>query len=412
MRIKRYFSSNVRQAIRQIRDELGPDAVILSNRKVDGGVEIAAAIDYDDAWVRGESARTTAAPSAVPAPSKALPKPEVHESRGAAEPWGSAWQDDIRQTEPDGPALEMMGRELSSLRGLLEQQLSGLAWGELARRHPVRASAFRQLMDLGLSQSLAQGICEEITDDISDPRTAWRRALGVLAHHLRVTDGDILSDGGVVALLGPTGVGKTTSIAKLAARFALRHGAHEVALITTDSYRVGAHEQLRTFAQIMGIPVRVASDVGELRSALEHFCERRLLLIDTAGISQRDVRFSKQIALVHEGSPLVKTFLVLSCTAQYLALEEAVRAFSGTKIDGCVITKTDESTNLGAVLSIMCQHEIPAAYVSNGQRVPEDISSARAHLLVTRAVTIAQQRAAANIEGRNVYGGLEANARH
>ncbi len=306
----------------------------------------------------------------------------------------------------------MMGRELSSLRGLLEQQLSGLAWGELARRHPVRASVFQQLIDLGLSQSVARGICEEITDDISDPRAAWRRALGVLAHHIRVVDEDILSDGGVVALLGPTGVGKTTSVAKLAARFALRHGAQQVALITTDSYRVGAHEQLRTFAQIMGIPVRVANDVTELRSALEHYCDRRLLLIDTAGISQRDVRFSQQIALVHEGSPLVKTFLVLSSTAQYLALEEAVRAFSGTKLDGCVITKTDEATNLGAVLSIVCQHEIPAAYVSNGQRVPEDISSARAHLLVTRAVTIAQQRLASSAEEGNVYRGLEANARY
>ncbi len=413
MRIKRYVSSDVRQAIRKIRDELGPDAVILSNRKVEGGVEIAAAIDYDDAWADASTPTATSSETAeqyhpgLPAPRAELPaEPSVPPRPESAveAPWAEP-----PSVADDG--LVAVGRELNSLRGLLEQQLSGLAWGELARRHPVRAIAHRQLLDLGMSRKVAQFVADQISDDIRDPKTAWRRALGILAHHIRVSDSDILDDGGVIAMLGSTGVGKTTTVAKLAARFALRHGAQQVALVTTDSYRVGAHEQLRAFAQIMGIPVRVSNDLAELRNALEHYCDRKLLLIDTAGMSQRDVRFAKQIALVQDGSPLVKSYLVISATAQHLALEEAVRAFSDTRLDGCVITKTDEATSLGPALSTICQHRIPVAYVSHGQRVPEDISSARAHLLVTRAVTMAQ-RAHSPGGGKQAaaYGGLQVNA--
>ena len=208
-------------------------------------------------------------------------------------------------------------------------------------------------------------------------------------------DYDLLTEGGVIAVLGPTGVGKTTTVAKLAARFALRHGANEVALVTTDSYRVGAHEQLGAFAQIMGIPVRVAHDIHELRSALEHYCAHKLVIIDTAGMSQRDVRFAQQAALIREGSPLVKLLLVLSANAQYLALEEAVAAFGQAGVDGCVVSKIDEAADLGGALSVLCRHGIPAAYLTNGQRVPEDISSARGHLLVTRAVTLAREAALA-----------------
>ena len=250
----------------------------------------------------------------------------------------------------------------------------------------------QQLTDLGLTQSVAAGISDQIDESVADSQAAWRRGLGLLAHQVQIMEDDLLDEGGVVALLGPTGVGKTTTAAKLAARFALRHGAGEVALITTDSYRVGAHEQLGAFAQIMGIPVRVANDLHELRSALEHYCGQRLVLIDTAGTSQRDVRFAEQATLIRDGSPLVKTLLVLSANAQYLVGEEAFRAFGRAGVDGCVISKVDESTSLGPVLSVLCQHRIPAAYLTHGQRVPEDISSARAHLLVTRAVTLGQQQ--------------------
>jgi flagellar biosynthesis protein FlhF len=379
MRIKRYVCADVRQAIRQIREELGPQAVILSNRKVEGGVEIAAAIDYDEAW----------AEAASPGPSG--PPDGSREAQRASE--GARHLDDDWM-EPGAslasPSLAAVEQELTELRGLLERQLSSLVFGDLARRHPLRASVFRKLIDLGLSHRFAHAICAEIPPDIRDPRAAWRRGLGVLAHRIRIAEEDILTDGGTIALVGSTGVGKTTTVAKLAARFALRHGARHVALVTTDSYRVGAHEQLRAFAQILGIGVRVANDLRELRVATEYYADRKLVLVDTAGMSQRDVRFAQQVNMVQEGSPLARCYLVLSATQQLSALEEAVHAFSGARIDGCIITKIDEATGLGAVLSVAVEHRIPIAFLTNGQRVPEDVSSPRAHWLVARAVELAR----------------------
>ena len=198
-----------------------------------------------------------------------------------------------------------------------------------------------------------------------------------------------LEQGGVFALLGPTGVGKTTTVAKLAARFAISHGSEHVALVTTDSYRIGAHEQLRSFARIIDIPMRVANDEGELSLSLEHFYDRRLVLIDTAGMSQRDVRFAEQAAHMRRGSPRVRNYLVLSATTQFTGLREAVQAFGQAPIDGCVITKLDECTSLGAVLTVLLEHDMPAAYVADGQRVPEDVAPAEADTLVARAVALA-----------------------
>lgn len=194
-----------------------------------------------------------------------------------------------------------------------------------------------------------------------------------------------------MALIGPTGVGKTTTVAKLAARFALRHGQRQVALITTDSYRIGAHEQLRNYAQIMGIPMQVAGDRDELSSAIKSLYGKRLVLIDTAGMSQRDVRLSERLCTLGGGSPPVKNYLVLSAMAQSAVLNETIRAFQQVKLTGCILTKLDETASLGGALSAIIQHQLPVAYVSDGQRVPEDIHLARAHNLVARAVTFMRQ---------------------
>jgi flagellar biosynthesis protein FlhF len=216
-----------------------------------------------------------------------------------------------------------------------------------------------------------------------------------------------------VALVGPTGVGKTTTAAKLAARFALRHGADHVALVTTDSYRVGATEQLRTYGRIMGVPVRVTRTPEELRGALQDLSACRLVLIDTAGMSQRDMRLSEQLTLVQQGSPLVQVFLVLSATTQPLGLEEVVRAFRGIPIDGCILTKLDEAVSLGALLSVLVQHGLPVGYLSDGQRVPEDIRPARAHVLVNQALQVLKRagRRADDQALELAYGGMAADGR-
>ena len=380
MRIKGFLASDMRQAIRKVREELGPDAVILSSRNHSGGVELTAAVDYDDTQHRS-------------APFDDHAHLLSQQSFQHSVDWSGETDEDeefVGETDNSAQPLGAMGRELRSLRGLLEHQLCSLAWGELARSHPIRAAILRRLLELGFSRRMAQALTVELPE--GEPLQAvWRRTLGLLAHRIRVSAADPLDDAGVVALLGATGVGKTTTVAKLAARCALRHGAREVALVTTDSYRVGAFEQLRVFGRIMDVPVRVARDESALRQAVESFAHRRTVLIDTAGIGQRDARFADQVSLVRRASRRVKTHLVLSATAQMLALDETVRAFQDGLPDGCVITKLDEATSLGAVLSVISEQQIPVAYVTDGQRVPEDISPARSHRLVSRAIALHAQ---------------------
>lgn len=372
MRIKRFFAPNIRQAIRMVREEVGPDAVILSNTEVEGGVEIIAAMDYDEALLQSSEG----APSPGVAAADAL-KPAAGVAR-------IEWSQE--------PALLDMRREMKSMRGLLEQQLSSLAWGDMARRNPVRARLLHSLRDTGISPALARQIANEAAQT-TDYEAAWRQALAILAHRLQVTNDDILDRGGVVALIGPTGVGKTTTIAKLAARFVLRHGARSVALVTTDSYRIGAHEQLRTYARILGLPLRIAANGEELRAALAAFSDKRLVLVDSAGMSQRDLRLSEQMALLAGGGEPLGTYLVLSAAGQMSAALEAAQAFHGTRLRGCIITKLDEAMSLGGLLSVVIQQKLPVAYVSDGQRVPEDLAVARAHNLVSSAVSLAARAA-------------------
>jgi len=394
MKIKRYFAPDIRQAIRKVREEQGPDAVILSNRSVDGGVEIVAAVDYEafvadlgnsgantNTNVPAKRARDAAKGGDATMPSRARPEHALDEM--ISDGLGA---DEIGP----GDSIADVGRELKTLRDMLEHQLSGLAWGELGRRHPLRVLLIRRLRELGLGAALAQKIASEIPEQ-PDSERAWRQALALLAHYLPVTNDDILSDGGVVALVGPTGVGKTTSVAKLAARYLLRHGPKSVALITADDQRIGAHEQLKIYGQILDIPVRVARDHATLQAALSELRAHRLILIDTAGMSQRDVRLVEQLSMVRSGSPAVKLFLVLAANAQIAALEETVAAFGAVALQGAIITKADETSSLGGVLSVLSSHGLPVAYVSEGQRVPEDLTPARSHSLVSRCVTVMQQ---------------------
>lgn len=381
MKIKRYVAADMRQALRAVRDAQGPDAVILSTRKVDGGVEVVAAVDYEEAQNPGADE--------LPPDPPARPRGPEPDAKAAPPVGGRPFRTDVAVGEE--PAVAALREEVRSIRGLLERQLSGLAWGELGRRQPQRAALLRRLAELELHPRLVRELVAQVPP-ATDLESAWRQALGVLAHWVPVGDEDLLDHGGVVALLGSTGVGKTTTVAKIAARFAMRHGADQVALLTTDSFRVGAVEQLRTYARLMGIPVRVVGARDELRTALDDLSGRRLVLIDTAGMSQRDIRLSEQLALLQGGSPPVRAYLVLSATAQRSALEEVVTAFRGAPLEGCIVTKLDEATGLGGVLSVVVEQRLRVAYVSDGQRVPEDLRPARAHHLVSKAVGAIQRR--------------------
>jgi flagellar biosynthesis protein FlhF len=403
MKIKRLCAANIREAMRKIREELGPEAVILSNQRTAAGFEIVAAIDYDEQTLqsmrqataepvgrapsRDVEARTDAElPSdglaeqpVVPAVQTAV-MPSTDRPAAPAERVTPARLDKSRVVWAQDPLLVEMRKEIQVMHNLLENQLASLAWGELASRQPHRADLLSQLLDFGFSPDLCLRLAEAAAGE-SDPDRAWRLALETLGHNLSVTEDDILTHGGIVALIGPTGVGKTTTIAKLAARYNMRHGPRRVALITTDSYRIGAFEQLSTFGVIMDAPVRLVSTAQELRDAITGFSDKSLILVDTAGMSQRDLRLSQQFALLKDASH-IRNYLVLAANALHSVLRETATAFGRVPLSGAIITKVDETTRLGAALSAVQEKGLPLAYISNGQRVPEDLQPARINTLI------------------------------
>jgi flagellar biosynthesis protein FlhF len=394
MKVKRFFAPDMRQAIQKVREDQGPDAVILSNRQVDGGIEIIAALDYD------ESLFATTSADAVTGSDPARHYVTQYNSRQAAActsvaaaPSPTTEAGSKRKLDwVQDPALVAMREEISALRGLLENQLAHLAWNDLDRRKPIFTHVMRRLRNMELDSGLIEQLSAP-SAHARDEQHAWSLVLDTLAATLPVDADDWLEKGGVVALVGSTGVGKTTSIAKLAARYVLRHGHRHVALVTTDSYRIGAHEQLLTYGRLLGIPVQVASDHKELRCTLNSLADKRLVLIDTAGMSQRDVRLTEQFATLADSGIPIRTLLVLSATLHSSVLEETIRAFASVPLQGAVLTKLDEAASLGGVLSALIRQQLPLMYVANGQRVPEDMHLARASKLVQQAAELADSQA-------------------
>jgi flagellar biosynthesis protein FlhF len=428
VKIKRVFAKDMRTALAEVKELLGPDAVIMSNKKVTGGIEIVAAVDYQTA----QNAHATPTARAlkedrVEFSSQARPesqmsaafdnaKEKVADSLGALLARQSRIARDMPQTQGLPPTLEeqakmapeparprsaamrqsssatsgqrdkdmeAMRSEMASIRKLLQHQLSGLMWQEVERKEPIRALLIKQLLKGGFTETLADQLAGMVPEDIP-LHEAWQQIEKLLNQQLHVGDDEIMRQGGAVALLGPTGVGKTTTIAKLAARFAMKHGAEQVALITTDHYRIGAQDQLQTYGRIMGCQVRAVSNVEELGTALYQLRNKRLVLIDTAGMGQRDVRLNEQLdTLIQNSRVKIRHYLVLPATAQRRVLQEAYDHFHRIPLSGCILTKLDESLNLGDVLNVCIQNALPISYVTNGQRVPEDIQLPKVAELVS-----------------------------
>ncbi|WP_413284873.1 flagellar biosynthesis protein FlhF [Vibrio sp. MA40-2] len=289
------------------------------------------------------------------------------------------------ENEENTQELNSMREEMMSIRRLLEHQVSGLMWQEVERREPLRAMLIKRLERMGLSSELADQLACYISED-TPPAEAWKELLGLVSDQVSVIQTDILKRGGVVALLGPTGVGKTTTIAKLAARAAMEYGPDNVALVTTDTFRIGAHEQLAIYGRIMGCPVKIAKDSDDLAEVIYQLRNRRLVLVDTAGMGQRDVRLTEQLdTLMHDSGSVINSYLVLPATAQRRVLQETIDHFKRIPLSGCILTKIDESLSLGEFISVIVQNSLPVAYVANGQRVPEDIVIAQPKYLVAKA---------------------------
>jgi flagellar biosynthesis protein FlhF len=395
MKIKRFHAADVRQALKEVRDTLGSDAVILSNNRVDGGVEIVAATDYDESKFNRNPQVTAAVQSEVPAVEI---NPSQHVAPAPAQPPENIWSQE--------PTLIQMRKEMAGLKNMLENQMSDLAWKDMKHANPLQLQLLQRCLKMGIHVDVAKQITANARDT-DDLETAWLRCLASLASQIETQDNDIISAGGIYALVGPTGVGKTTTIAKIAARCALKHGAKNVALITTDCYRIGGQEQLRTYAKILGVPVRVAKTHQELGDALNELLDRRFILIDTAGMSQRDMKITEKFSLLQHQSPMIRNYLTLSATTQSSVMNDIINAFSHLNLKGCILTKTDETNSLGGAISALVQHNLPLAYICNGQQVPEDFSLARPNSLVKQASVLMNEE---HLDPQTVstYGGFAA----
>lgn len=504
MKIKRFVARDMRTALAQIKEELGADAVIMSNKKVPEGVELMAAVDYsqqvdtdnasaeqqtvepaqterqlsDDTVSLGGQSQLQKKKTPVlgdisqsgvnhpaqqqtpdvPADSLAAllarqGQPATAETSSTAYSQPSAQEPSIEQQLKDFTTrlqanyseeqnstnqlqantshtetissiaeqelaasmqqstesaaapinntmyseqdqFESMKREMASIRQLLEHQMAGLMWQDMAQKDPRRAVLVNRLMAMGLTESMADQLAGYIPSH-SNEEDAWNQAKQMLVQQINTTNNDIILRGGVVALVGPTGVGKTTTVAKLAARFAQTHGADQVALISTDTYRIAGFEQLSTYGRIIGCQVKLAEDSEALAGLIAQFSDKKLILIDTAGMGQRDLRLTEHLAsLIANARVRIRNYLVLSANTQQRVMQENVDRFKKIPLAGCIFTKLDESLSVGELISTAVQNGLPIGYLTDGQRVPEDIKVANADKLVTLADKLAAKYAA------------------
>lgn len=465
MSVNRFVGATARDCLRRVKEVLGPDAVVISNRAVENGVEIIAmspeSLDAISQQMQPtEKISATPSPASVPAdpshnPSMnplmpAQPPAEEsdytvalssarqvirRESPVVVRPWSpfasfpnnsdisgksaSAGASPMASEIKPKPALQVQAQkiqvqtrpkeevtplsvggasessqtvllmdEMRAIKKLLEHQLAGFAWGKVARDNPLRALLLSEMLTAGFSGSLARRLVQEMPVDVSQEACRqWLTAAVNRRLHTLVSETDFIDRGGVYALVGPTGVGKTTTTAKLAARCVVRHGADRLALITTDSYRIGAHEQLRIYGRILGVPVFVVRDGEELQRTLEGLSDKHMVLIDTAGMSQRDRMMADQAAMLTRSSE-VNRLLLLNAGSRGDTLDDVVRAYGGDGLAGCILTKVDEATALAPSIDCIVRHGLTLSYVANGQRVPEDLYLPNRKYLLHRAFKV------------------------
>ena len=414
MQVKRFFAADMRQAMKLVRDELGADAAIIGNRRIAGGVELTAALDYTpqalaprvpnmeledelrktasrivsaqaELGMRGDSDATTNRQLFAGLPLTAaepLVEPTFVEPPRPAAP--------AQAQAIDQRVFDSMRFELNGLRELLEVQLGSLAWTQLQGSKPQQANLWRRLQRIGLSGPLSRDLLA-LTAEVEEPRQAWRMLLAHLARMIATPEIEPLEEGGVIAMVGPAGMGKTTTLAKLAARYVLKYGAQNIALVSMDSYRIGAQEQLKTLGRILNVPVTHVDPGQSLANALDPLLRKRVVLIDTAGLQASDPALRMQLESLAGRGIKSKNYLVLATTSQKQVLTAAYHSYKRCGLAGCILTKLDETASLGEVLSLAISHELPVAYLTDGPRIPDDLHLPRRHQLVSRAVSVQMQ---------------------
>lgn len=447
MKIKRFVAKDIRQAMKMVKDELGADAVIMSNKSVADGVEIVAARDFDDEAIQTQLKSQVTVPKAsykakkkieladfdqekenlhivsstrkighdglipkqpnrrkvdqyvgyaeklnIASPSKSpvAKKPKPAQKKPVPSMTNKQFSFDAMKDTKAASAvseqfMQEMRDEIKSLKSVFNTKLSEMSWAKEAQVHPVRTELLHRLTEMGISKNLSKKLANRLEGQ-EDAVVAFEKAQGMLAKVLPISNDNLLDEGGIVALVGPTGVGKTTTIGKLAAKYILKHGSKGVALITTDNYRIGAHEQLSTYGKLLDVPVKVAANSEELTMHINNFHNKNLILIDTAGMSQRDMRLADQIQTLQQNDVPIKTYLVMSASTQQKAMNEIINVFKVFEPEACILTKLDETVALGSTLSSIIEHQLPISFMTNGQQVPEDIYFPDAATLIKQCV--------------------------
>ena len=375
MSISRFVGATSREAMRQVRMALGPDALIVSNKRVNGGVEILATDSTDEAAAHAMlSKHPAAAPSAAPAASAAVG------SRPAMTP------------PPRQPsATQEVMSAIQSLKGSLEGRIEEVMWSNQLRVNSELLNLFQNLLSYGFSMALLRAMLKRLPAGLP-LRAAMQWVRKELDTHLPVlkSEDHLWQPGLALALVGPTGVGKTTTIAKLAARAVRKFSSENVVLVTTDTYRIGAHEQLKIYADLLHIRIHVVQTPQELRQVVLGLRADQVILIDNVGVSQRDKYVQDQSMMLASAGRRIQRLLVVNAASHGDTLDEVARMYSkeaGASLAGCIISKVDEASRIGAALDVALRYQLPIHYVSDGQRVPEDLRYLTASQLVDMALS-------------------------
>ena len=487
MQVKRFVAANMRLALKMVREEMGPDAVILSNKRSGDGVELLIALESVPQFADDEIGRQSVTPTAQQiadsdnpfrssntdslaaettvaashlelevermqreakqrarslasvlsekskgqreaamdtdrlSPSSieaSLPDDVVHftptrvplNKRAAVSSVEIPEESIASEEQPPEPIvneaqyvaaargneeeLSQMRFELQSMRDLLERQFSSMAWGQFSQSKPHQASLWKRLKRMGIGATIASELldCSDVdpTKSSRESIDIWQTVMTDLTARLPVVGSDMVGSGGVFAFVGPTGAGKTTTIGKLATRYVLESGAENVALVTTDTVRIAAHEQLRTFGRILKVPVCIVDKNNSLDRVLHSLRHKSLVLIDTAGLNRQDPKLQSQLSSLNELGDRVQSILVIPTTSQPDVVRSAYHTYKTDNMNRCVLTKLDETMSLGGALTVIIDKSLSVAYSTDGQAIPGDIAIAKADHLVRNAIDLAR----------------------
>ncbi|QWD04679.1 flagellar biosynthesis protein FlhF [Polynucleobacter paneuropaeus] len=386
MTTKRFVAKTARDVMKQVRDELGADASILTHREINGWHEITATAGEADATPKEAKASGKTELENKQLQMKRAQemlqifnsKQNVKEASTTSETTSVKAPAVVQATSNSANQNQEMNQllvELRDMKNSFQSQLNAISWESAQHQSPNARQLTHRMLEAGFTQDLAKRVLKKLPADLAlEDAIIWSRNL--LSKNIQCieNEAEILDSKGVYAFLGPTGVGKTTTVAKIASRFALQHGKASVALISTDTYRIGGNEQLHIYAKILGVEMLTAKDGVELDAALEKLSKKKLVLIDMAGLSHKDKMVEKQLEMLSSTQTKIKKVLCLNANNTTESLNAVTQAYSSKGIEGCIITKVDESISLGGILNAVMQNKLRVLYITNGQRVPEDIA--------------------------------------